>query len=277
MKRETIVRIALAILCAGFVLYQNAAGQDNNFTAKGEIRKKTRADSIGIEFIFVKGGTFQMGDVMGDNDNDDEKPLHTVTVSDFYLGKTEITVAQYRIFCKATGRLMPKIPPWGRQDDHPIVSVSWDDAKAFCDWAGCRLPTEAEWEYAAREGGRNVRFGNGKNMANPSEINFNADYKKPYSVVGVYRHKTTPVASFSPNSLGLYDMSGNVYEWCSDWSDANYYSSSPRLNPQGPSVGSHRALRGGSWYELPRYVRCAYRNRCDPIYSNKGFGFRVAK
>ncbi|HEX9933773.1 MAG TPA: SUMF1/EgtB/PvdO family nonheme iron enzyme, partial [bacterium] len=147
------------------------------------------------------------------------------------------------------------------------------------DWAGYRLPTEAEWEYAAREGGRNVRFGNGKDIADPSEINFDAraDFKRLYSVVGVYRHKTTPVASFPPNSLGLYDMSGNVWEWCSDWYDANYYSSSPDTNPRGPNSGSERVLRGGSWSCGPGDVQCSDRGRYDPGTWDVNHGFRVAK
>jgi formylglycine-generating enzyme required for sulfatase activity len=237
------------------------------------------ANPAGIEFVFVKGGTFQMGDVMGDNEFNDEKPLHSVTVSDFYLGKTEVTVAQYRAFCNATVRSMPQAPSWGWHDGHPIVHVSWNDAKAFCNWAGCRLPTEAEWEYAAREGGKKVRFGNGKDIADPSEINFNGstEYKKPYSVCGLFRRQTRPVWRFSPNSLGLYDMSGNVWEWCSDWYGEKYYESSPSFNPQGPSSGSNRVLRGGSWDDAPWGVVCTIRGRNYTGIQVNYFGFRVAR
>jgi formylglycine-generating enzyme required for sulfatase activity len=232
-----------------------------------------------VEFVLIQGGTFQMGDVMVDNEANDEKPVHSVTVSDFYLGKTEVTVSQFRAFCSATGRSMPEAPSWGWQDDNPIVNVSWNDAKAFCDWAGVRLPTEAEWEYAAREGGKNVRFGNGKNTADPEEINFDAraEYKKPYSLGGRYRQRTISVASFAPNSLGLYDMSGNVWEWCSDWYGENYYSNSPSMNPQGPSSGSARVLRGGSWDYSPWLVRCAFRGWGNPGLRYLNSGFRVAR
>lgn len=219
-----------------------------------------QARPVTIEWINIQGGTFQMGDTFGEGDSD-EKPVHTVTVSNFYLSKYEVTVAQYRAFCNAKGRSMPQAPSWGWQEDHPIVNVSWNDAKSYCDWAGCRLPTEAEWEYAAREGGRQVRFGNGKDIADPSEINFDgsAQYKQTYSITGVYRAQTTPAGSFQPNSLGLYDMSGNVWEWCQDWYGENYYSSSPSTNPQGPDTGSSRVLRGGSWFSSPGGGRCSNR------------------
>ncbi len=235
---------------------------------------------INLNLVLIRGGTFNMGDTFGDGD-DDEKPVHSVTVSDFYMGKTEVTVAQYRDFCQATGRQMPSTPSWGWQDDHPMVNVSWYDAVAFCRWAGCRLPTEAEWEYAAREGGREVRFGNGKNIADPAEINFNgsAEYKKNYSVAGVYRAKTTPVASFTPNALGLYDMSGNVWEWCSDWYDEKYYRKSLKNNPTGPASSpiKARVLRGGSWSVNPVYCRSSYRNYYNPEVRNSNTGFRVAQ
>jgi len=227
------------------------------------------------EFVLVKGGTFEMGDVFGEGKND-EKPVHPVTVDDYYLGKTEVTVGQYRAFCQTTGRSMPNAPSWGWQEDHPIVNVSWNDAVAYSQWAGYRLPTEAEWEYAAREGGSKVRFGNGKDVADPAEMNFDgsSQYKKSYSVVGVYRAKTTAVGSFSANALGLADMSGNVWEWCSDRYGSDYYGQSPRSNPTGPTSGTIRVLRGGSWDSNPNNCRTANRNGDTPGYLN---GFRVVR
>jgi len=233
----------------------------------------------GIEFVLIPGGTFDMGDTFNEGAAD-EKPVHSVTVSDFYMSKTEVTVAQYRAFCTATNRSMPSAPSWGWQDDHPMVYVTWNDAIAFCQWAGCRLPTEAEWEYAAREKGRKVRFGNGKDIANPAEINFDgsAGGKKPYSVVGVYRQKTTAVASFAPNALGLYDMSGNVWEWCADWYETNYYQNRVSTNPKGPSSGESRVGRGGSWYFIPRFVRCSYRSdNYGPNSRSYDVGFRCVR
>lgn len=239
-------------------------------------------NTLGIEFIFVHGGTFQMGDVLGNGDRD-EKQVHPVTVSDFYLSKAEITVAQYRAFCKATRRKMPPAPEWRWQDNHPIVNVSWYDAKAFCDWAGYRLPTEAEWEFAARNRGEAIQYAWGNalpldkqagNVAdeslkkyNPKTIifeNYNDGY--PY---------TAPVASYSPNGLGLYDMTGNVWEWCADW--YGKYEENPGIDPKGPPSGRYKVLRGGSWINDPQSSRTTNRFKNLPKNWYDCYGFRVAK
>lgn len=215
-----------------------------------------------------------------------------------------MTVGQFRKFVEATGNQTDaekqgwavaktesgwekvngaswRKPGFSQTDDHPVVDVSWNDALAFCQWAGCRLPTEAEWEYSARERGKKVRFGNGKNIADPAEINFygGSAYKTAYSVVGVYRAKTVPVASFMPNALGLYDMSGNVWEWCSDWYDENYYKNAPQNNPKGPASSPYgaRVLRGGSWDVVPRLARSAVRLRIYPGNRSDNVGFRVVQ
>lgn len=238
----------------------------------------------GIEFIYVKGGTFQMGDQFGEG-SDDELPVHPVRVNDFYMGKHEITFDQYDAFCEATGRNKPSDGDWGR-GKRPVIYVSWRDATAFSEWLSeqtrekIRLPTEAEWEYAARERGKKVRFGNGKNIADPTEINFNAsaDYKQSYSVAGEYRRKTIPVGTFRPNSLGLYDMSGNVWEWCRDRYGEDYYTNSPEDNPKGPSSGSSYVYRGGSWSVLlPQLMRACVRFGTSPNSRNFGIGFRVVR
>ena len=160
-----------------------------------------------------------------------------------------------------------------------MVNVSWDDAKAYCQWAGYRLPTEAEWEYAAREGGRKVRFGNGRDVADPGEINFDGSqqYKMSYSRSGINRNKTAAVGSFAANALGLHDMSGNVWEWCSDWYAAGYYGSSPRTDPRGPASGTGRILRGGSWSVSPDNCRVTYRFRLSRDYRSDNIGFRVVR
>ena len=225
------------------------------------------------EMVSVQGGTFQMGDVMGDNEDDNEKPIHSVTLSSFYMGKYEVTQAQWQA-------VMDTNPSGFKGDNLPVEKVSWEDVKEYLKKLNAqtgknyRLPTEAEWEYAAREGGKKVRFGNGKDIANPAEINFDCreDYKQTYSVVGVYRVKTTPVGSFSANSLGLYDISGNVCEWCSDWySD---YSNGAVSNPTGAFTGSDRVLRGGGWYFFLD-CRVANRGSCAPKDSYYYLGFRV--
>ena len=154
--------------------------------------------------------------------------------------------------------------------------------KNYCDFSlnGYRLPTEAEWEYAARQRGEKVRFGNGKDIADPEEINFNgsAQYKEPYSKEGVYRLKTKEVGSFAPNSLGLYDMSGNVWEWCWDWGGGEYYKKSNNAqDPKGPESGSSRNLRGGSWEYRPVDARCADRIIFNPDARSSVIGFRLAR
>nr|WP_148270440.1 SUMF1/EgtB/PvdO family nonheme iron enzyme [Haliscomenobacter hydrossis] len=252
--------------------------------------------------VLLKGGTFEMGDVMGDKEFGNEK-VHTVTVSDFLIAKTELTFEEYDRFCEATRRDKPKDEGWGR-GKRPVINVNWFDAVEYCNWCsqqeglqqvyrinktevdadwnanGYRLPTEAEWEYAARAGGKKVRFGNGKDIADPKEINFNgsASSKKSYSVVGAYREKTVPVGSLnSPNALGLHDMSGNVWEWCWDWYTEKYYSNSPAKDPYGPIGGIFRVLRGGSWNYDPILCRTSYRFRIFPGYRVDSIGFRLAK
>ena len=162
-----------------------------------------------------------------------------------------------------------------------MEQVSWYEIQEFIKKLNTRtgerfrLPTESEWEYACREGGRKVRFCNGKNIADPSEINFygGAEYKEPYSVAGVYRVGTTPVASFAPNSLGLYDMSGNVDEWtCSSYNES--YDGSEQ---ECAVSASKYSLRGGSWIVYPGWVRAAYRYIHFPGLRNYDIGFRLAR
>ena len=219
---------------------------------------------VGIEFVRIPGGTFQMGDTFGDG-MDEERPVHNVTISDFYLSKYEVTVAQYRAFCQATGNQMPEAPDWAWRDNHPMVNVTWSEADAFCEWAEGRLPTEAEWEYAARSGGKKVKYPNGDTLTS-RDANF-----------GNNVDRTTPVGSYPPNKLGLYDMAGNVCEWCADWYDENYYQSSPEENPTGPSSGECRVLRGGSWYDGPWWCRVSLRVRDRPGKWSVVVGFRVAR
>ena len=240
---------------------------------------------------------------MGDNEYPEEKPVHNVILSAFELGRYEVTFAEYDLFCEATQREKPDDEKWGR-GSRPVMRVSWEDVVAYCNWLseqhgyqpvynikgkdvtanwtanGYRLPTEAEWEYAARGGGKKVRFGNGKDIADPKEINFDGskENKKPYSQVGEYREKTVPVGSLnSPNALGLHDMSGNVNEWCWDWHDEKYYAKSPTTNPRGPGNGSYRVCRGGSWSGYPQGVSAAIRYYVTPVSRYSYIGCRLAR
>ena len=231
--------------------------------------------------VLIKGGTFNMGCTSEQQDcADDEKPAHAVTVPDFYIGRYEVTQKQWR-------EVMVSNPSrFNGCDQCPVEQVSWNDVQAFLKKLNAqrpgrhyRLPTEAEWEYAARSG-KAALFGNGKNTADPKDLNFNASVscKKPYSLVGEYRQRTLPVGALnSPNARGLYDMSGNVYEWCADWYGADYYKSSPAANPLGPSKGQFRVLRGGSWNYYPQYCRVADRGFYPPDAKYPFVGFRLAR
>ncbi|MFN0200281.1 MAG: formylglycine-generating enzyme family protein [Bacteroidia bacterium] len=253
------------------------------------------------DMVHIAGGTFDMGDVFGEGGSD-EKPVHKVSVSSFCMAKYELSFAEYDAYCEATSASKPSDEGWGR-GQRPVINVSWYDAVAYCNWRskkegltpcytingenvscnfqanGYRLPTEAEWEYAAREGGKKVRFGNGKNQADASEMNFDAkrDYKQSYSNVGEYRGKTVVVNSFSPNALGLYNMSGNVWEWCYDWYDAGYYNNSPNSNPTNTKLSDYRLCRGGSWFNIPDICRAAFRSGFTPTFRNNRIGFRLLR
>lgn len=221
-----------------------------------------QSHSVGIEWVDIPAGSFMMGSPDGVGD-DDEHPQHKITLSAFRMSKYEVTFDQYDAFCEATGRSKPSDYGWGR-GNRPVINVSWYDARAFCDWLGngTRLPTEAEWEYACRAGTTTTySFGN--------EINANdANY-------GNRMGQTIPVGQYAPNKWGLYDMHGNVWEWCEDWYHADYYKYSPAKDPKGLPSGSGRVVRGGSWYYDPQLCRSAERYSNDPSSSYYYYGFRV--
>ena len=263
----------------------------------------------GMEFVLVKGGCFPMGDTFGDGDAD-EKPVHRVCVGDFYMGKFEVTLGQFRQFVQETGYRTEaergdgsyyftgtewkkgqdinwKNPGFAQTDRHPVVCVSYNDAMAFAEWLSrksgrtIRLPTEAEWEYAARSGGKKYKYswGNGSPSANIADLSTKKQFPKwPWPIWEGYDDGyvyTAPVGTYQPNGLGLYDMSGNAWEWCADWYGEKYYGESPKENPYGPASGEKRVFRGGSWFNDPRYVRAASRGRNDPSNRNDNYGFRL--
>jgi formylglycine-generating enzyme required for sulfatase activity len=185
------------------------------------------------------------------------------------MGKYEITVAEYKAFCTAAGRTMPDAPSWGWNDKHPIVNVNFNDATAYCNWLSettgqnYRLPTEAEWEYAARGGNKSsgYTYSGGSDL---KEVGWSSD-----NAGG----QTQAVGRKKPNELGLYDMSGNVSEWCKDW--YGDYAATAQTNPRGPGSGTYRVLRGGSWSRAAARCRVAYRDDYSPVYRSDGCGFRV--
>ncbi len=243
--------------------------EQNDEKAKKETSSKPktldRAAELGIDWVRVPAGSFEMGDLFGDGYSN-EKPVHEVYLDEFFLARTPVTVAQYRAYCDTNGKKMPDPPEWGWFDDHPIVRVSWYDAVDFCNWLGARLPTEAEWEYAAREGGKKIKWAG---MSHKNKLDIYAWFDRNSW------NKTHAVAKKRPNSLGLYDMSGNVWEWCSDWYGEDYYGYDAVKNPQGPETGEYRILRGGSWDSYSSYCRASYRDKNCPGVWNKYIGFRI--
>ena len=247
-------------------------------TSQAALRQKQKSSGVwtepntGMKFRRIPGGSFRIGDQFGEG-NDDEKNHRKITIKRFWLGTMEVTQAQWQA-------IMGNKPLKFKDDDLPVDTVNWNDVQEFIEHLNAltgkrfRLPSEAEWEYACREGGKKVRYCNGKDIADPSEMNFNGTrkYKKPYSVVGEYRRKITPVASFSPNSLGLYDMSGNVWEWtCSEYKNP-YDGSEEKCS----FSASRYSLRGGSSSNAPSWVRASNRNLYYPDVRINFTGFRLA-
>ncbi len=253
--------------------------------------------SQGPEMVRIPAGSFRMGDIQGGG-QDDEKPVHRVSVGAFAMGKYEVTVGEYLRFVNATGKHAPEWMEKGSKyniktgtDDYykkfgsaltnktyPIVGVSWHDATAYAKWLSqqtghtYRLPTEAEWEYAARAGTTTKYWwGNkiGTNKANCSNSYCKDSYKY-----------TAPVGSFKANPFGLHDTVGNVWEWCSDIYSSDYYSNSPRSNPTGPGggeTGRYRVRRGGAWDGGAQYARSAVRYNYSPGYRSYYVGFRLLR
>ena len=275
----------------------------------------TNTKSFEPQMVFIQGGSFNMGS----NESDDEKPIHRVTVGSFRMGKYELTVKEFAAFITATnyqtdaqkignsrvwnakweeaegvswrddeeGRPRPE-KDWNK----PVIHVSWNDAVAYCQWLSrqtgktFRLPTEAEWEFAAGSGGKHYKYSWGSYAPNSSENVGNVADETTHPKYGKWKNEgfegyrdgyffAAPVGSFQPNELGLYDMTGNVWEWCSDWYDAKYYSNSSSSDPRGSSSGSYRVFRGGGWNYAAALCRVAYRLSDTPDDRRACVGFRL--
>lgn len=272
--RYKLFFFALAVVFNSVVFAQNGSSSKMPFDEKNE-------------FVLVEGGLFIMGDKKGD---DDEHFVHWVEISSFYIMKSEVTTTQYaaflnsydsetikeghyrgmRLFSEALNGVRKVGNKWKPQpgfENHPMVHVTWYGAYEFCKHYGYRLPTEAEWEFAARGGkeSRSFKYAGGNNIGKVSWYAGNSAFT------------TQPIGQKLANELGLFDMSGNVAEWCSDWYDPEYYTNSDEVNPQGPKKGEIKVLRGGSWGSIKKYLSLTGRFRDLPANSNSDYGFRAVK
>ena len=245
-----------------------------------------------VNFVSVPAGCFRMGNTFGDSYHT-EMPVHEVCLGSFSISPFPVTRQEFKEFAAETGYRTDaeksggcyvydgstweknpaaswRKPGFKQEADHPVVCVSWNDTTAYTGWLArknsrdYRLPTEAEWEYAARSGGKEERFAGGDDVDKVAWYASNSD------------NRTHPVGRKQSNGLGLYDMSGNVWQWTADWYDRRYYRVSPRNDPQGPASGTKRVFRGGSWFYDQRGVRATYRDFSSPDFSSSYLGFRLA-
>lgn len=287
MKRSLLTLAPILAVCFMAACQKKATDK----AGKGEpvVVERHLEETKGGPMVYVPAGEFMMGcnDGADNRCDDDEKPCHKVYVDEFYIDKYEVTVEQYRT-CVQSGKCDDaglrkynkcNYDKSGR-GDHPINCVDWYQARAYCEFAGKRLPTEAEWEKAAR--GADGRFFPWGNNWNPRDANYCDS-----SCGGSWADKnhddgyptTAPVGSFPDGAspYGTMDMAGNVSEWCSDRYDENYYSAGPSRNPTGPASGDLRVVRGGAWNHIPYYLRTSHRTKAFPSFSLSTVGFRCAR
>src|SRR5271157_236917 len=286
----TLIGVGVVVIVAAIAWVYRMKNQNPR---AGTVRENPKD---GLKYVWIPPDSFMMGCSHDDNDcQDNEKPPHQVTISKgFWIGQTEVTVGAYKRFAGATGRQMPPEPDiggrllnpgWG-DDVMPIVDVTWDDAQAYCGWAGGKLPTEAEWEYAARGGSTAARYGDlneiawyadnsGRERLDSARIwkEDQANYEKRLNENGNGMHE---VGQKRANKFGLHDVLGNVWEWVNDWYDQSYYQKISSIDPKGPLDGEYRVLRGGSWfYFIPKDVRVSFRLVNLPgVRGNGDLGFR---
>ena len=225
------------------------------------------------EMVLIPSGSFRMGDHFEEGETD-ELPVRTIELDAFYMDVHEVTVGQFKLFLEDSGYDYGNwdgVAKYSPTDDHPMVNVSWHDVTAYAKWAGKRLSTEAEWEYAARGGLVGKRYPWGDEVTH-DDANYDGTGGKDKWEF------TAPVGSFGANGYGLYDMAGNVWEWCQDWYGEDHYQSSVDLglteNPLGPDTGSVRVLRGGSWSYAAYFLRLAYRDYLNSLGRSLNRGFR---
>ncbi len=294
MKAGRYHRTAFAaVVCVLLCLAGSTSGAD---TPSGKLSPVKLNQKDQLEYVWMPPGTFRMGCTPHDADCDAiEEPSHRVRITQgYWMGRHEVTIRAFKKFAKATRRQMPPPPnvtPFaelsgkgkiklgarniahvfdsgpGKKEDRPIVAATFEEAEAYCKFAGGRLPTEAEWEYAARGGKGDRRYPWGDEISHDDANYGNAAGRDRWRYTG-------PVKSFDAHGFGLFDMAGNVWEWCSDWVDGNYYLNTPEDDPQGPTNGVGKSIRGGSWGFGPRYLRVSTRAMADPASRGDGVGFR---
>ena len=286
MKRKRIYSIVSALFLAVFLLFSGALPA-----------KAAAALFEPANYVLIRGGEFTMGSPVGEVGRLSDETQHKVRLSNFSMSKYAVTVAEFRRFVAATGYqtdaekggntenwrhgVSGSVRPQS-EENHPVVHVSWNDAVEYCRWLSektgksYRLPTEAEWEYACRAGSR-TSFNTGENLTT-NQANYDGNYPYNNNPKGVYRQNTVAVNSFAPNAWGLYNMHGNVWEWCSDLFAGTYYDECKAQgtvsNPQGPATGSFRVIRGGCWFNIAEICRSAIRFVNTPDYRNRTVGFR---
>jgi formylglycine-generating enzyme required for sulfatase activity len=325
-----VLAVLLGVMPLVGLSWTAAPAQSGEDEPKATERNHDFQNSIGMKLVLIPAGTFMMGSADNDKEAyDEEKPQHKVTISKaFYLGKYDVTRGQFRKFAEDSGYETEaervgkggaydsgkgqffndvrgrswKDPGYSQTDSHPVVNVTWNDAKRFCAWLSEKeakrydLPTEAEWEFACRAGtSSRYYFGDDEaglqKYANVADLSLKA--KWDYSNISIKDYQkgladwfervswddgypfTAPVGQFMPNGFGLYDMHGNIYQWCQDWYGRDYYTNSDNSDPKGPSMGVARVLRGGSFDNYPRRCRAARRGRDAPGYRYYSIGFRL--
>lgn len=225
-----------------------------------------------LDYVLIPSGKFKMGCVPSNSKVEgrcrpNEEPRHEVHITkEFYIGRSEVTVGAFKRFAFSNGLEMPRAPyfdtEW-QKEEHPMINAKWELAQEYCHWAGGRLPTEAEWEYAAR-GGRNDLVYPWGDVIGRENANYGKDTGR----------QTSPVKKFSENGYHLFDFGGNVSEWTADWYAEDYYQRSPQTDPKGPSKGMDRVVRGGAWTDAAQNLRSSSRRRFDPSQPYLDIGFR---
>jgi formylglycine-generating enzyme required for sulfatase activity len=312
-SQRTVIAVAvlMMVLLAVFAYRSFKSGVIVASSVPAIFQPESPSSAVLVNYVLIRGGEFTMGSPAKELERDSDETQHQVKVSDFYLCKYAVTVADFRKFVEAKGSqtevetgdgsyvwdgttwqkraginwrygVSGSVRPQS-EENHPVLHVSWKDAVAYCKWMEektgkkFRLPTEAEWEYACRAG-TTTPFNTGENLTT-DQANYDGNYPYNNNEKGEYSKNTVAVDSFAPNAWGLYNMHGNVYEWCGDRYGGNYYEECKTKgtveNPVGPETGSDRVLRGGSWGGRAGGCRSAYRDGGTPGYRSNIAGFRL--